>query len=191
MRHNIISYIFAGFSLTFMVYCLDAQHDYLDLKQDYARLQKEYNLIQSRLDEALVKSELQEPEPTVLAVKNNNPLNVKAMKHDTWQGQIGIDKHGHAIFDTPEHGVRAAAYVLKNYAMRHDIDTVEGIVKRFATGNQQPYIAYLCKRLGLRQDEPFNILHRLPELLKAMARFESGRDWPPQWFAHYDILAKL
>lgn len=191
MRHNIISYIFAGFSLTFMVCCLNAQNDYIDLKQDYVRLQQEYVLLQSRLDAALANVAPPEPEPTVLAVKNNNPCNVKAMKHDTWQGQVGIDKHGHAIFDTPEHGIRAAAYVLKNYAMRHDIDTITGIVKRFATGNQQPYIKFLCKRLDLRHDEPFNILHRLPELLKAMARFESGQDWPSHMFAHYDILAKL
>lgn len=191
MRNNILTYIFAGFSLTFMVYCLDAQYDYIDLKQDYARLQKEYTLLQSRLDEALVKPDTQEPEATVLAVKNNNPCNVKVLKYDTWQGQTGMDKHGHAIFDTPEHGIRAAAYVLKNYATRHGIDTVEGIVKRFATGNQEAYIRYLCKRLDLRADESFNILHRLPELLKAMARFESGQEWPDHMFNHYDILAKL
>lgn len=191
MRYNIISYILALLALTSMVYGLNSQSDYIDLKQDYARLQQECALLQSRLDAAMTKAAPQESEVTVLAVKNNNPCNVKAMKHDTWQGQVGTDRHGHVIFDTPEHGIRAAAYVLKNYAMRHDIDTITGIVKRFATGNQQPYITFLSKRLNLRPDEPFNILHRLPELLKAMARFESGQDWPPQWFAHYDILAKL
>lgn len=46
-----------------------------------------------------------------LAVRNNNPLNIKTVKGRQWFGQIAVDKHGHAVFDTPEHGIRAGANV--------------------------------------------------------------------------------
>ena len=98
-----------------------------------------------------------------LAVQNNNPLNIKTVK-TAWKGQIGTDRHGHAVFDTPEHG-------------------------RFCTGNQQQYAAYLSRRLGIRPDETFDVLDRLPELLQAMARFESGREWDKSLFLPYSLIS--
>lgn len=128
------------------------------------------------------------PEVQTIAVKNNNPCNIKG---SGWQGQVGTDKHGHAVFSHPDYGFRAAAFVLKNYAKRHGIQTVERIVMRFCTGNQQSYIRYLCRALNVRPNETISITDRLPELLKAMSRFESGVDWPDRMFAHYDLLATL
>lgn len=80
---------------------------------------------------------------------------------------------------------------MKNYSMRHGIDTVTGIVTRFAEGNREAYIKYLCQRLNVQPDEQINIIHRLADILKAMARFESGKEWPAHMFNHYDILAYL
>lgn len=126
-----------------------------------------------------------------LAAKNKNPLNVKALKNDKWQGQIGIDAIGHAVFETWEHGMRAGAIVLKNYAKRHGINTVTGIIERFAEGNQEEYIAFMCKRLNVKADEKINIIKRMPEILRAMARFESGEKLPDHLFVAYDILGRL
>ena len=124
-----------------------------------------------------------------LAIRNNNPLNVKSIQGRPWFGQIAVDKHGHAVFDTPEHGIRAGANVLLNYYTRHNLDTLDGILSRFCTGNREEYAAFLSKRLGIRTNEKFDVLARLPELLQAMARFESGQEWPRELFTGYSLVA--
>lgn len=125
-----------------------------------------------------------------LAALNKNPLNVKFRKDDPWEGQVGYDEFGHAMFDEWEYGIRAAALVLRSYAVIHEIDTVEGIVKRFAEGNQESYIDFLCDRLGVSSTDSIDVIARMPELLRAMSRFESGMDLPDRYFAPYDILTK-
>jgi hypothetical protein len=117
-----------------------------------------------------------------------NYCNVKAPRDDYWQGQVGRDKHGHAIFKSPEWSLRAGAIVLKNYSRRHGLNTIQGIVKRFSTCNHEEYISFLCRRLGLKPDEPFNVMRRMPELLPAMVRFETGRAVAPEHVAILDFL---
>lgn len=127
-----------------------------------------------------------------LAQKNKNPLNVKALTSgDKWQGQIGKDDQGHAVFATWEHGMRAGAIVLKNYHKKHGIETIEGIVRRFAEGNQEQYIKFLCNRLNVKPNEKIDIVRRMPEILRAMARFESGETLPERLFVAYDILGRI
>lgn len=125
-----------------------------------------------------------------LASENRNPFNIKARSTDPWEGQIGKDKHGHAVFETWEHGIRAASLVLRSYAVAHGIDTVEGIINRFAEGNREAYVAFLCNRLDVRADESFDIIARMPDLLRAMSRFESGMELPDKYFIAYDILTR-
>ena len=125
-----------------------------------------------------------------LAALNKNPLNVKFREDDPWEGQAGYDEFGHAVFDEWEYGIRAAALVLRSYAVIHEIDTVEGIVKRFAEGNQESYIDFLCGRLSVSPADSIDVIARMPELLRAMSRFESGMDLPDRYFAPYDILTK-
>lgn len=125
-----------------------------------------------------------------LASENHNPLNIKARSTDPWEGQVGKDKYGHAVFETWEHGIRAASLVLRSYAVTHGIDTVEGIVNRFAEGNREAYVAFLCNRLDVRADEQLDIIARMPDLLRTMSRFESGMEIPDKYFIAYDILTK-
>ena len=140
------------------------------------------------LEELRIMSAIENSKVDTLAVRNNNPLNIKAIK-TPWKGQIGTDRHGHAVFDDPAYGIRAAANVLINYYLRHGLDTLNGVVGRFCTGNREQYVAYLSRRLGLRPDESFNILDRLPELLQAMARFESGKEWGRSLFLPYSLIS--
>ena len=135
-------------------------------------------------------AEAMQQEPITLAQRNNNPLNVKGRG---WKGQIGNDAKGHAIFKTPEFGVRAAALTLRTY-IEHGIQTVTAIVDRFceAKGKRRDnYIRHICRALGVMPDQPFNLIRHMPTLLRCMARFESGRDLPDQYADPYDILAKL
>lgn len=133
-----------------------------------------------------------DPEPTTLAQKNNNPLNVKRPAGGgRWKGQIGVDKFGHAIFKTQEYGIRAGALVLRSYAKKHKISTIAELVSRFAEGNHESYIKGLCSRLGVAADEQIDLVKRMPELLRAMVRQESGKELPDHYFAPYDVVAKL
>lgn len=117
-----------------------------------------------------------------------NYCNVKAPRDDYWQGQIGRDKHGHAIFRSPEWSLRAGAIVLRNYARRHNIHSVRGIVERFSTCNHDEYAAFLAKRLGVGENERIDIVKRMPELLPAMVRFETGASVRPEHVAILDFL---
>jgi hypothetical protein len=159
--------------------------------------------LQRRLDASqAVRAELEArlkakpaPAPAVgragtLSRAARNYVNVKTPngRADYWKGQVGIDRHGHAVFKSPEWSLRAGAIVLRNYARRHHLNTIEGIVKRFSTCNHEEYISFLCRRLGLKPDEPFNVVRRIPELLPAMVRFETGASVKPEHIAILDFL---
>lgn len=177
--------------------------EYRELKEAYHAEQARSSALSARLKEAMSardegQGEDQGPDSggemavaavQTLAIRNNNPLNVKTVKGRPWFGQIAVDKHGHAVFDTPEHGIRAGANVLLNYYAVHGLDTLEGILSRFCTGNRKEYAAFLSKRLGIQPDKRFDVLARLPELLHAMARFESGQEWPRELFTGYSLVA--
>ena len=142
--------------------------------------------------EAKLKAKLA-PAPAVgkagtLSRAARNYCNVKAPRDDYWQGQVGRDRHGHAIFKSPEWSLRAGAIVLRNYAKRHNIHSVRGIVERFSTCNHDEYAAFLAKRLGVGENERIDIVKRMPELLPAMVRFESGRSVAPEHIAILDFL---
>lgn len=127
-----------------------------------------------------------------LAQKNNNPLNIKRPANGgTWKGQVGTDKFGHAVFERIEYGVRAGALVLRSYARKHKVSTVEDLVRRFAEDNHDGYIKHLCAKLGVSPQEKLDLVKRMPELLRVMIRQESGQDLPDHFFAPYDIVVKL
>lgn len=178
-------------------------YGYRELKEAYRAEQARSSALAARLQEAMAARDEEQDEDQAtggngetavaavqtLAIRNNNPLNVKTVKGRPWFGQIAVDRHGHAVFDTPEHGIRAGANVLLNYYAVHGLDTLDGILSRFCTGNRAEYAAFLSRRLGVPSDVKFDVLARLPELLHAMARFESGQEWPRELFAGYSLVA--
>lgn len=129
-----------------------------------------------------------------LAFKNKNLLNIKSPKSGgRWKGQIGEDKFGHAVFSDWEYGIRAACFVLKNYAKRHKIATIEALVYRFCTGNREAYIAYICTNLKVTPEQKIDLISYIPELLRHMAVFESGKreGLPERLFVAYDVLSHI
>lgn len=113
--------------------------------------------------------------PKTLAQANRNFCNIKTLASgERWVGQIGSDRHGHAIFKHPAYSIRACALVLKAYERRHGIKTVKALVERFAEGNREPYIKHLCKVLGVGPEEKISLMEHLPELLRGIVKFETG-----------------
>ena len=160
-----------------------AHADALAWKAKAARLQEELDA-----KPVLVRCEAKVGRDGTLSRKARNYVNVKAPSDRYWRGQTGRDKHGHAVFESPEWSLRAGAIVLKNYSRRHGLNTIEGIVKRFSTCNHDEYIRFLCRRLHLRPDEKFNVVERMPELLPAMVKFETGAKVAPEHIAILDFL---
>ena len=79
----------------------------------------------------------------------NNPLNIRFSPMNKWLGQVD-SKKGFCVFDTLEHGFRAALVLLCNY-QRKGYDTISKIVSHWAPETEhdtQAYIRHCCHRLG-------------------------------------------
>ena len=123
----------------------------------------------------------------------NSWMNVKTPngRPNYWKGQLGIDKHGHAVWEAPEYSLRAGALTLRSFYKKHGIKTVRGIVERYSTKNHDEYAEFLAKRLGVGENEEIDVIRRIPELLRYMSEFETGRPVPPRMLATLDILGKI
>lgn len=121
-------------------------------------------------------------------IRNNNFGNIKALPGgQAWQGQVGVDDQGHAIFDTPENGVLAAKKNLTSYATRDGINTVSGLVGRWAGGatpqSQQNYAAYLSGSLHVAPDQKIDLTDPKVQqpLLRGIFAFENGPEAMSAW----------
>lgn len=115
--------------------------------------------------------------PKTLARQNRNYLNIKKLSNGArWEGQIGVDVHGHVIFEHPAYSIRAGAMILKNYEDRHGINTIEGIINRFCEGNKKQYVSFLCKELDFKPRQKISIKKHLHRIIPAMIKFETGED---------------
>lgn len=113
--------------------------------------------------------------------RNNNPGNLRP-GGGNWVGLIGIDDAGkqgkYLKFDTPEHGVRAMAINLLNYQRLHGINTIAGIVNRYANAEdnnpEKAYANYVAKAVGISPTQQINIRDHLKPLVHAMVKFENA-----------------
>ena len=171
------------------------QKECLELREKLRRSDAEVDLLRTMLKEAQAKAPVQRQAvgaEGTLSRKAGNYLNVKCNNRpDYWLGQCGIDAHGHAVFKSPEWSLRAGTLVLRSYYQRHGIKTVRGIVERFSTNNHAEYTKYLCDRLNLEPDEEFNVMKRMPELVRHMVRFESGSGVKPEHIHLLDVMSSI
>jgi hypothetical protein len=107
--------------------------------------------------------------------RNNNPGNIRYLKSHAWRGQVA-DDNGYGIYDTMQNGTRALGKQLIAYQSR-GLDTVRKIISTWAPStenNTQAYISDVAAKLGIDPDQHFDVVGRLPELAKAIARHENG-----------------
>lgn len=131
--------------------------------------------------------------------RNKNPLNIKGTG---WQGQVGSDDRGHAIFENTGWGTRAAMRNLRTYWTKYKLRTVAEILSRWAPSTDtigsipgappnspEDYTKFVCSEMGVEPNETLTILSddgneitnsgQFFELLHAMAIYENGH--------HYDL----
>jgi hypothetical protein len=94
----------------------------------------------------------------------------------------GVDPDGYAIFDTPLSGIAAADHNLQAYSTHHGLNTVAGIIGRWAPagdGANDPngYAATVAKAMGVQPGDVLDMANpgTREKLMSAMAGVENGR----------------
>lgn len=111
-------------------------------------------------------------------IRNNNPGNIRKGPKP-WLGEIpGTDKE-FCTFDTPEHGIRAMAVILRNYRRKYFLDTVREIISRWAPPHENDtgaYVDAVSGHLQVAPDDEVNVLDTptMVLLLEAIIRQENG-----------------
>lgn len=129
-------------------------------------------------------------------IRNNNPFNVK-MTATVWLGEV--DRNTDGVFeqiDTPEHGLRIGMKLLKNYHIKHGINTIAKLVNRFAPSMENDVDAYctaLEQAVGYKRDEEFNFCKpsNMIDLSKGIVRHENGdpAKWGKQfWYSEMQFI---
>ena len=113
-------------------------------------------------------------------IRNNNPGNIRW--GCAWQGLKVNGKEQDkefCVFIKPEYGIRAMAKILSNYSKLYKINTVAGIIHRWAPpseNNTVAYINHVSKKLGVDADETIDVSNKnvMLKLIKAIIKHENG-----------------
>lgn len=88
----------------------------------------------------------------VRGIRNNNPGNIR-LSGDKWQGLSPAQTDGAFFqFQTMEYGIRALVKILRKYQDSYGLDTVRGIVNRWAPpveNNTGAYVSAVAESVGV------------------------------------------
>jgi len=108
-------------------------------------------------------------------IRNNNAGNIED-NGTPWRGRQGNDGR-FVIFDTPENGIRAIARILDTYINKHGINTLEGIISRWAPpveNDTESYIKHAEHALNISRNTPIGEHHKA-DLIKVIVQHENGQ----------------
>lgn len=114
---------------------------------------------------------------TPRGIRLNNPGNI--VYGEQWRGMAADQKDPRFItFLSPEYGIRALARVLLNYQRKHGLNTVEGIITRYAPpfeNNTKAYVAAVARACNVEPNAVIDVADLLPVLVPAIIKHENGR----------------
>ncbi|MBS9442267.1 structural protein [Photorhabdus heterorhabditis] len=113
-------------------------------------------------------------------IRNNNPGNIRW--GDNWQGLVPESQRtdkSFCQFISPEYGIRAMIKVIRNYNRKYGINTVSGIISRWAPeieNNTAGYINRVCKDTDVTRDQVVDVFNQafMTKLIKAIITVENG-----------------
>jgi hypothetical protein len=114
-------------------------------------------------------------------IRNNNPGNIRW--GDEWKGLVSkpqrTDK-SFCQFTGPEYGIRAMVVILRNYQRKYALNTISGIIHRWAPPNEnntQAYIDSVARALGVEADQRIDVTDSrvMIPLLEAIIKHENGQ----------------
>ena len=125
---------------------------------------------------------------TPRGVRSNNPGNLRFDPSNRWQGRATLEQRTpeqlrereFEVFISPEYGIRAMAVLLTNYFDRYGINTLDGIIPRYAPShenNTEAYIRSVSVATGFQPAQPLD-LHdyaTMRKLVVAIIRHENGQ----------------
>lgn len=118
-------------------------------------------------------------------MRDNNPANIRRTS-EAWVGELSradVEAAGATYdpdfeqFSSIRYGVRALGRLLQTYSTKYALNTVRGIVSRFAPPSEndtEDYIAEVSGVLGVQDKERIDVYSRLPELAAAIMRRETS-----------------
>jgi len=122
------------------------------------------------------------PQSSIIGQRINNPLNIRQYDQG-FLGETGEDS-GFVSFEDPMYGVRAADRVLTTYGTKRGINTIRGLINRFAPPSENEtrnYVNYISDQLGIDPDAEVDLSD--PEMrariLSPMAMMESRSEYSP------------
>lgn len=109
-----------------------------------------------------------------VGILQNNPGNLRK-----WGNHLTMN--GFAVFKTPGEGITAMAENLRGYQNKYGLDTLNGIISRYAPSSENDtaaYIADVSRHTGFKPDQRLNLNDRrtLAPLVSAMIRHENGKN---------------
>ena len=122
-----------------------------------------------------------QPSALPRGLRNNNPLNIEAGRFAMGQPGFQGSDGRFAKFASMDHGMGAANTLLDTYQNKYGLNTVRGIVSRWAPQSENDtagYISSVAGRMGINPDQPITPDQR-QALIGAMGQFENGRPIPP------------
>tara|TARA_R110000744_G_scaffold69739_3_gene141422 strand:+ start:998 stop:1474 length:477 start_codon:yes stop_codon:yes gene_type:complete len=122
-------------------------------------------------------------------MRNKNPMNV-VKTNIAWDGKVTGDDATFETFKTHSYGIRAGAKLLVNYQALYGINTVRGLISRYAPAHENPtdaYIQSVASAAGVGADESINVKEKLPLLVKAIINFEIGAVPFSTWYINNSI----
>lgn len=114
--------------------------------------------------------------PGTLAVRNNNPLNIRT-GNNAWAGKGADNGSGFENFDTADHGFRAGIKLIKNHITNGD-NTLSSLIRTWApssdNNNPAQYAQAVSRETGIPVDAPLNPDDRqqITSVARAMAKQE-------------------
>lgn len=113
-------------------------------------------------------------------IANNNPLNIRENEQSDfdWVGeQVNDVDPSFEEFTSAFYGIRAAARTLKTYRDKYGLNTVAGVVSRWAPPSDnnptQKYIEFVASKSGVTPNQVLNVSN-YPKVVAAMIHFENG-----------------
>ncbi len=118
---------------------------------------------------------------TTLAEYNNNPGNIRPAKGVKYEGMIGVDDKGFAIFEAPKYGQQALINDITHKIEKRGIKTPSDFVDVYSPKSDENdedardnYKIYLAQKTGLKStNEPFPE-NSIEKLAQAITKFEGG-----------------
>ncbi len=118
-------------------------------------------------------------------IRNNNPGNIMSGGFTNSRGASGDDGR-FARFETPQQGIKAVGDLLDVYERKHGLDTVQGIINRWAPPSEndtRSYINQVAQAVGAAPDEKLDLSDPgvKSALVGAIIKHENGQNpYPPE-----------